>query len=102
MTLTPPQKVTTQQDSVYRVIIRTDLVDLFPMALCSILSATSCMSNIHTTNTIFSIGGFSLQLIGCWFRLNYVQTEQQRLMNEKITRLFMTIKITVFFQKVYL
>lgn len=102
MTLTPPQKVTTQQDSVYRVIIRTDLVDLFPMALCSILSTTSCMSNIHTTNTIFSIGGFSLQLIGCWFRLNYVQTEQQRLMNEKITRLFMTIKITVFFQKVYL
>lgn len=102
MTLTPPQKVTTQQDSVYRVIIRTDLVDLFPMALCSILSATSCMSNIHTTNTIFSIGGFSLQLIGCWFRLNYVQTEQQRLMNEKITRLFMTIKIMVFFQKVYL
>lgn len=102
MTLTLPQKVTTQQDSVYRVIIRTDLVDLFPMALCSILSATSCMSNIHTTNTIFSIGGFSLQLIGCWFRLNYVQTEQQRLMNEKITRLFMTIKITVFFQKVYL
>lgn len=100
--MTPPQKVTTQQDSVYRVIIRTDLVDLFPMALCSILSATSCMSNIHTTNTIFSIGGFSLQLIGCWFRLNYVQTEQQRLMNEKITRLFMTIKITVFFQKVYL
>lgn len=102
MTLTPPQKVTTQQDSVYRVIIRTDLVDLFPMALCSILSATSCMSNIHTTNTIFSIGGFSLQLIGCWFRLNYVQTEQQLLMNEKITRLFMIIKITVFFQKVYL
>lgn len=102
MTLTPPQKVTTQQDSVYRVIIRTDLVDLFPMALCSILSATSRMSNIHTTNTIFSIGGFSLQLIGCWFRLNYVQTEQQLLMNEKITRLFMTIKITVFFQKVYL
>lgn len=102
MTLTPPQKVTTQQDSVYRVIIRTDLVDLFPMALCSILSATSCMSNIHTKNTNFFIGGFSLQLIGCWFRLNYVQTEQQLLMNEKITRLFMTIKITVFFQKVYL
>lgn len=77
MTLTPPQKVTTQQDSVYRVIIRTDLVDLFPMALCLILSALSCMSNTHTLNTNFFIGGFSLQLIGCWFRLNYVQTEQQ-------------------------